>query len=61
MESKSKSIKCSETQVGRIVIHKGEEEKRIYKNELNSFLDNGWKSNLFENYSMTCVLKLQYK
>lgn len=50
MESKSKSIKCSETQVGRIVIHKGEEEKRIYKNELNSFLDNGWVEGISDSH-----------
>lgn len=38
----SKKDKCSKTQKNRIVIHKGSEEKRIYKNLLGEYIDNGW-------------------
>ena len=35
--------KCRATQVGRIVIHLGDAEKRVYKEELDSYLSSGWK------------------
>lgn len=40
---KTKQQKCSETQKGRVVIHKGNEEKRIYKDELQQYLQEGWE------------------
>ena len=39
----TKQNKCSESQKGRIVIHKDDVEKRIYPNELQSYLDDGWR------------------
>lgn len=38
----SKNEKCSNTQINRIVIHKDNEEKRIYQYELDDFIKNGW-------------------
>lgn len=38
----TKEEKCSNTQKGRIVIHKDNIEKRIYKEELDYYLNNGW-------------------
>lgn len=45
MENKnmSKEEKCSTTQKGRIVIHKGDCEKRIYPNELEMYQQDGWE------------------
>lgn len=39
----TKQSKCSNTQRGRIVIHNGSAEKRIYPNELQSYLESGWE------------------
>ena len=39
----TKEEKCSITQKGRIVIHKEDVEKRIYKEELENYLTNGWE------------------
>ena len=38
----SKRGKCKDSQIGRIVIHKDDEEKRVYSNELSFYLDSGW-------------------
>lgn len=38
----TKEEKCSTTQVGRIVIHKDNCEKRVYKDELDTYLKDGW-------------------
>lgn len=39
----SKEEKCSKTQKNRIVIHRGDEEKRIYKGYINQYLAEGWE------------------
>lgn len=39
----TKQSKCSSTQKGRIVIHNGDTEKRIYPNELQYYLNDGWE------------------
>lgn len=39
----NKIEKCSNSQIGRVVVHHGDVEKRIYKDEINSYLENGWK------------------
>lgn len=38
----TKKQKCHSTQINRIVIHKGDIEKRIYQNELDTYLSDGW-------------------
>lgn len=38
-----KKEKCSITQKGRVVIHKDNKEKRIYKKDLDLYLNNGWE------------------
>ena len=38
----TKEEKCSISQKNRIVIHKQNEEKRIYKSELDEYLESGW-------------------
>lgn len=38
----TKIEKCSNSQKGRIVIHKDNKEKRIYIEELNDYLQQGW-------------------
>lgn len=37
----SKKEKCAKTQKNRIVIHHGDEEKRIYKGLLDTYLKEG--------------------
>ena len=39
----NKSEKCSSTQTGRVVIHKGDHEKRIYQDEVENYILNGWQ------------------
>ena len=39
----TKKEKCSNSQKGRRVIHKGGEEKRVFKSELNDYLAQGWE------------------
>lgn len=39
----TKEEKCSITQKNRIVIHLGDLEKRVYPDELQFYLDNGWQ------------------
>ena len=46
----NKSEKCSNTQKGRIVIHKGNLEKRIYSNELQKYLNDGWIKGVSEKH-----------
>ena len=43
MEKTSKQEKCSKTQKNRIVINKYDKELRIYKNELDEYLKEGWE------------------
>lgn len=38
----NKVEKCSSAQIGRIVISKDDTEKRIYPNDLQYYVDNGW-------------------
>lgn len=42
----TKKEKCSNTQINRIVIHKEDNEKRIYENELNAYIKDGWVKGL---------------
>lgn len=42
--------KCRATQVGRIVIHLGDAEKRVYKEELDSYLSSGWKTGVSDKH-----------
>ena len=37
-----KQEKCSASQIGRIVINNGSDERRVYENELPYYLSNGW-------------------
>lgn len=46
----NKSEKCSNTQKGRIVIHKDNIEKRIYPNELQRYLCEGWIRGVSEKH-----------
>lgn len=46
----NKSEKCSATQLGRIVIHKGDIEKRIYEDELNFYIQDGWSKGVSEKH-----------
>ena len=46
----TKQQKCSETQKGRIVIHKDEIEKRIYSDELQNYLRDGWERGFSKNH-----------
>ena len=46
----NKSEKCSNTQKGRIVIHKDDLEKRIYPNELQRYLNEGWIKGVSEKH-----------
>lgn len=38
----TKNEKCSKAQKGRILIHKGKIEKRIFKEELDKYIKEGW-------------------
>lgn len=51
MENKNmtKEQKCSITQKGRIVIHKDNQEKRVYKEELDTYLSQGWEKGFSKN------------
>ena len=46
----NKIEKCRNTQVNRIVIHKGNKEKRIYSAELETYLTDGWSKGFSENH-----------
>lgn len=46
----NKSEKCSTTQVGRIVIHRGDTEKRVYEDELNLYIQDGWIKGISETH-----------
>lgn len=50
----TKEEKCSITQKGRIVIHKNDEEKRIYLEELQQFLDEGWERGFSKSHHSSC-------
>ena len=45
-----KRIKCSNTQKNRIVIHLDSLEKRIYKEELDDWISQGWKIGISEQH-----------
>ena len=47
----TKQKKCSDTQKGRVVIHKGDTIKRVYPNEVQSYLDNGWVRGFTEKHN----------
>lgn len=49
----NKIKKCSITQKDRIVIHKEDIEKRIYKNELEYYLQNGWYKGISDKHRST--------
>ena len=49
----NKVEKCSFTQIGRIVIHKDDKEKRVYKEELNSYLSDGWEIGISDKHRNT--------
>lgn len=38
----NKQEKCSSSQIGRIIINNGSDERRVYENELPYYLSNGW-------------------
>ena len=44
----TKQEKCSQTQKGRIVIHKGDKELRVYPCELQNYYDDGWTNGFSE-------------
>ena len=46
----TKEEKCSVTQKGRIVIHHGSEERRIYPSELEEYLKEGWEVGISEEH-----------
>lgn len=46
----TKEEKCSETQKGRVVIHRGSEEKRIYSSELEDYINDGWEVGISEEH-----------
>lgn len=46
----TKEEKCSATQKGRIVIHRGSEERRIYSSELEEYLKEGWEVGISEEH-----------
>lgn len=48
--------KRSNTQLGRVVIHKGDIEKRIYKIELDKYLADGWTRGISDNHRKTLSL-----
>ena len=47
----TKQKKCSDSQKGRIVIHKGEVIKRIYPDELSLYLNDGWEKGFSESHN----------
>lgn len=46
----TKKQKCSKTQINRIVIYKNCEEKRIYENDLDSYLNDGWLKGMSDEH-----------
>ena len=46
----TKEEKCRTTQVGRIVIHKGDNEKRVYENELEKYYQDGWQKGVSDKH-----------
>lgn len=63
MENKNmtKEEKCANTQKGRIVISKGDFEKRVYEDELQSYLNDGWVRGIKESHRKTSSLKRKGK
>ena len=49
----TKEEKCSNTQKNRIIIHKGNKELRIYKDDLEKYLADGWEKGISENHRET--------
>ena len=52
--SMNKSEKCSTTQRNRIVINNGECEKRVYRDELDSYLMDGWVLGTTDAHKKKC-------
>lgn len=46
----TKKDKCSVSQKGRIVIHLGDTEKRIYNDELLKYLEQGWEKGVSDSH-----------
>ena len=46
----TKEEKCSITQKNRIVIHKDDKEKRVYRQELDQWLSEGWRLGISEKH-----------
>ena len=57
----TKTEKCSSTQKHRIVIHKDNEEKRVYENELNYYYSLGWSKGWSEKHRFNCSNSLKGK
>lgn len=49
----NKEEKCRITQKNRIVIHKQDKEKRVYREELNNYLEKGWQLGISEKHRKT--------
>ena len=49
----NKKEKCSKSQQNRIVIHKGDSEKRVYQEELNYWLSEGWAKGWSDKHRQT--------
>ena len=55
----NKKEKCSKSQQNRIVIHKGDSEKRVYQEELNYWLSEGWAKGWSDKHRQTyCKSKI---
>lgn len=50
----TKQEKCRLTQQGRIVVHKDNLEKRIYKKDLDEYLNNGWLKGFKPDHKKLC-------
>lgn len=53
----NKIEKCRNTQLNRIVIHRDEKEKRIYINELDTYLSNGWEKGISDKHRKNNAIK----
>lgn len=53
----NKIEKCRNTQLNRIVIHKNNEEKRIYTNELDIYISDGWETGISDKHRKNNSIK----
>ena len=53
----NKSDKCSFTQIGRIVIHLGDKELRVYKDELSQYLEMGYEIGISDKHRKELIEK----